>query len=68
MNTKVEPAYGPMVERCGEHGISRTVAFELARKGLLDTFRIGARRYVMLDSLRTLPDRLAASDSQAGAP
>ena len=57
-----EPAYRPLVEVCGEHGISRTVAFDLARKGLLQTFAIGARRYVYLDSLRTLPERLAAND------
>jgi hypothetical protein len=57
-----EPAYRPLVEACGEHGISRTVAFDLARKGLLDTFTIGARRYVRLESLRTLPERLAAND------
>ena len=58
------PAYRPLVEACGDHGISRTVAFELARKGLLETFTIGARRYVFLDSLRTLPERLTA---RAGA-
>lgn len=57
-----EPTYRPLVEACGEHGISRTVAFDLARKGLLSTFTIGARRYVRLESLRTLPDRLAAND------
>ncbi len=62
MSTKTEPAYGPMVEVCGDHGISRTVAFELARKGLLDVFLIGRRRYVRLDSVRTLPDRLAANE------
>jgi len=54
-----------MVERCNEHGISRTVAFELARKELIKTFTIGKRRYVYLDSLRTLPERLAASEAQA---
>ena len=55
------PAYRPLVEACSDHGISRTVAFELARKGLLETFTIGARRYVRLDSLRSLPERLAQS-------
>lgn len=54
------PTYRPLVTACAEHGISRTVAFELARQGKLDTFTIGARRYVYLDSLRTLPERLAA--------
>lgn len=57
-----EPAYRPLVEVCGEHGISRTVAFELARTGQLQTFTIGKRRYVLLESLRTLPERLAAND------
>lgn len=65
METSTTPAYRPLVEACGEHGISRTVAFDLARKGLLDTFTIGARRYVRLESLRTLPDRLAANDGGA---
>ena len=58
-----EPAYRPLVEACGEHGISRTVAFELARTGQLQTFTIGKRRYVLLESLRTLPQRLAANDA-----
>jgi hypothetical protein len=56
--SNIPPAFGPLVETCVQHGISRTVAFELARKGLLDTFTIGTRRYVNLDSLRTLPERL----------
>lgn len=67
MSTTAEPAYRPLVEACGDHGISRTVAFELARNGLLQTFTIGARRYVYLDSLRTLPERLAANDAAGGA-
>lgn len=59
MRTETTPTYRPLVTACAEYGISRTVAFELARKGLLRTFTIGARRYVYLESLRTLPDRLA---------
>lgn len=62
MRTNEQPDYRPLVTACGEHGISRTVAFDLARKGLLDTFTIGKRRYVRLESLRTLPDRMAAND------
>jgi hypothetical protein len=57
------PAYGPLVEVCKAHGLSRTVAFDLAARKLLDTFRIGTRRYVYLESVRTLPERIAA---QAG--
>jgi len=50
------PAYRPFVETCREYGISRTVAYELANDGLLDTFKLGAKRYVMLESLRTPPN------------
>jgi hypothetical protein len=62
MGTYESPTYRPLVPACADHGISRTVAFELARNGLLETFTIGARRYVRLESLRTLPDRLAVSE------
>lgn len=61
MDVKQPPTFRPLVEACQEHGISRTVAFELARRGILDTFSIGARRYVRMDSLNSLPDRLANS-------
>lgn len=54
-----EPAFGPLVEECAKHGISRTVAYDLVSKGLLNSFRLGARRYVLLDSLRNLPQALA---------
>lgn len=62
---ETEPLYRPLVEACRDHGISRTVAFELARKGLLETFTIGVRRYVYLASLKTLPERLAAAGGVA---
>ncbi len=54
------PAFAPLVPTCAAHGISRTVAFELAASGKLDTFLIGKRRYVYIESLRTLPERLKA--------
>lgn len=56
--TDSAPTFRPMVEECAKHGISRTVAFELVAKGLLQSFLLGKRRYVLLDSLRTLPERL----------
>lgn len=59
------PYYAPLVSSCAAHGISRSVAFELARKGLLETFRINSRRYVMLSSLRSLPERLSQSTLNA---
>ena len=58
MNTET-PSYAPLVEACKAHGISRTVAFDLAKKNLIENFTIGKRRYVYLESLRTLPVRLA---------
>jgi len=58
MNRSSDRTFAPFVETCREYGISRAVAYELKSKGLLDTFTIGARRYVKLDSLRSLPQRL----------
>lgn len=64
---RAEPAFGPLVEECAKHGISRSVAFELAANGQLKTFKIGARRYVLMDSLRTLPSRLGFAHSKSKA-
>ena len=52
-----------LVPACAERDISRTVAFELNRKGFLETFLLGKRRYVYIDSLDTLPARLAAAEA-----
>lgn len=57
------PAYRPFVDACREHGISRTVAYELANAGKIETFLLGTRRYVIMESLRTLPDRLGKADA-----
>jgi hypothetical protein len=56
--TSNEPTFGPLVEACASHGIKRTKAFDLAATGLLETFTIGTRRFVILQSLRTLPERM----------
>lgn len=57
-NLACNPTYGPLVESARAFGISRSVAWDLAKRGLLATFSIGKRRYCYLDSLRTLPERL----------
>lgn len=67
MRTTREPAFGPLVGECDKHGISRTVAFELAASGDLETFKIGAKRYVLLDSLRTLPERMGLATAKLKA-
>jgi hypothetical protein len=48
------PSFAPLVSTCAAHGICRSVAFKLAATGNLETFLIGQRRYVMLDSLKNL--------------
>ncbi|HQD14952.1 MAG TPA: hypothetical protein PLY54_05870 [Ottowia sp.] len=63
----VAATFAPLVPACKANGISRSVAFELARAGKLETFTIGTRRYVYLDSLRTLPERLADDAGKAAA-
>lgn len=55
-----QPPYALLVPACLARGISRTVAFDMVRKGLLDSFCIGRRRYVYMASLDSLPARLAA--------
>lgn len=60
---QISATYGGLVEVCAAYGIGRSVAFELSRTGLLDVFRIGRRRMVYIDSVRTLPERLAARDA-----
>lgn len=65
---RAEPAFGPLVEECAKHGISRSVCYTLVASGQLETFKIGARRYVVLDSLRSLPARMGlASGKSKGA-
>ena len=54
--------FAGMVEACAVRNISRSVAFELARQGLIETFAIGRRRYVFLDSLDTLGQRCIDAD------
>ncbi|WP_342315732.1 hypothetical protein [Lysobacter sp. FW306-1B-D06B] len=64
MTNLVPRPYRPLVSACAQRGISRTVAFDLSRKGMLETATIGRRRYVFLDSLDTLPQRLASQSAK----
>lgn len=59
--------YRPFIPECTKRGIGKTKAYELAANGLLETFLIGSKRYVYLDSLGTLPERLARIEQAAGA-
>ena len=51
--------FRPFIPECTKRGIGKTKAYELANAGLIDTFLIGTKRYCYLDSLATLPERLA---------
>lgn len=50
--------FRPFIPECAKRGLGKTKAYELANAGLIDTFTIGTKRYVLLDSLLTLPQRL----------
>ena len=61
---RVEATYAPLVPAALAYGIGRTQAFALAKAGHLKTFKIGRGRFVYLDSLRELPERLARGASK----
>jgi hypothetical protein len=63
-----QKTFGRLVPECKKRGIGRTTAFELAAKGILETFTIGTGRYVYMDSLRTLPERLKNQNLQTYKP
>lgn len=59
--------YRPFIPECTRRGIGRTTAFALAKVGMIETFKIGTRRYVYLDSLASLPERLKSHEAENGA-
>ena len=61
VNTHGQRDFRPFIPECAKVGIGRSKAYELANDGLLETVSIGRRRFVYLDSLYTLPARLAES-------
>ncbi len=54
----VSREFRPFIPECVKRGIGKTVAYELANAGLIETFTIGKKRFVYLDSLLSLPARL----------
>ena len=55
------PGFGPLVSVCARYGIGRTLGFELARKGIIETFHVGGKRMVVIASLESLPERLRSA-------
>jgi hypothetical protein len=64
-NDRTERDYRPFIPECTKRGIGKTTAYELANSGLLDTFLIGRKRFVYLDSMATLPQRLKSQQAAA---
>lgn len=58
--------FGPFIPECTKRGIGKTVAYELLKGGHLETFTLGVRRYVYLDSLLTLPQRVGSVHQERG--
>lgn len=61
MNSTIEPSYGLLTDVCKRYGISKTRAFDLARRKLLDSFMMNGRRYVWISSVESLPSRMGVS-------
>jgi len=59
--------YKRLVPACLERGIGRTTAFNFARQGLLETFRIGRMTFVYVDTLDRLPERIAEAKAERDA-
>lgn len=57
--------FGRFIPACAARGIAKSKAYELADAGLLPTFKIGRARYIKIEVLDSLPDRLAANDAEA---
>lgn len=65
METLRQRDFAPFPQALIERGIGKTVSYELLDDGEIETFCIGRRRYVYLDSLLTLGERLATRDAKA---
>ena len=59
-DTFPQPTFGRFLPVMRAHGFGRTFSYDLQKKGLIKTFRIGRATFIELDSLRTLPERIAA--------
>lgn len=65
-STNEHREFRPFIPECEKRGIRKTKAYELANAGLLEVFSIGTRRFIYVDSLLSLPQRLkeAANDAE----
>ena len=64
-NASEQREFRPFIPECTKRGIGKTLAYELANAGLLEVFHLGSKRYIYLDSLLTLPQRLQSKQEAA---
>lgn len=67
MTSPAPRTFGGLVREAEKRDIGKTKAFEFAKLGLIETFKIGNRKYVYLDSFDTLPDRIAKVEKSSTA-
>jgi len=65
MDTSEMRDFRPFIPECTKRGIGKTKAYALANAGLLETFAIGTKRFIYLDSLLSLPQRIGENRTQA---
>jgi len=67
-STDEQRDFRPFIPECTKRGLGKTKSYELANAGWLETFQIGTRRFVYIDSLLSLPQRLkeAANEAERG--
>ena len=58
MEVKNPRRFGPLVEECAARGIKRGQSFLLQKQGLIETFKIGSKTFVVTESLDSLPERM----------
>ena len=54
----MNPKFYPFIKACKAHGIGKSAAYKLLEEGALETFMIGPRRYVVLESLYALSQKI----------
>lgn len=64
-NTSNSVPYLPLLDAIRSVGIGKTKAYELMAQGLIETFLIGTKRYIVMASLYDLPNKLAAAAKKA---
>lgn len=60
--------FRPFVEACARVGLGRSKSYQLAAQGLIETVLIGRRRFVYLDSLYSLPERVGRQTVRGAQP